>query len=453
MFKPTVLLSFVFAALVAGQQVGTYEAETHPRLSIQECRGKNQCTTVQKSVVLDANWRWAHIVGDYKNCYTGNSWDSSACPSPSACAKNCAIEGVNYSGTYGITTSGNQLNIRFVTKHEHGTNVGGRVYLMNGTDKYYMFKLLNKEFTFDVDVSQLGCGLNGALYFISMPENGGLGTGNNRAGAKYGTGYCDAQCPHDMKWIEGEANTDEWRPHEDDENAGRGKYGACCDEMDIWEANSISNAYTPHTCSRIGKCEGLECGDNGPDRYQGICDKDGCDFNPYRMGDRDYYGKGKTVDTTKKMTVVTQFLTDNNQDNGRLVEIRRIYVQNGQVIQNTRTMLPGLGDHDSITEQFCDDAKAAFNDVPHYQQLGGHQRMGDELGRGMVLAMSIWGDFYARMLWLDSSYPLDRDPEAPGIARGECPQDGGHPHDIIDATPNATVMFSNIKVGPLNSTY
>ena len=30
-----------------------------------------------------------------------------------------------------------------------------------------MFYLLNKEFTFDADVSQLDCGLNGALYFVS----------------------------------------------------------------------------------------------------------------------------------------------------------------------------------------------------------------------------------------------------------------------------------------------
>jgi len=30
-----------------------------------------------------------------------------------------------------------------------------------------MFNLLNKEFTFDVDVSTLECGLNGALYFVS----------------------------------------------------------------------------------------------------------------------------------------------------------------------------------------------------------------------------------------------------------------------------------------------
>ena len=70
-----------------------------------------------------------------------------------------------------------------------------------------MFYLPNKEFTFDVDVSKLPCGLNGALYFVEMEESGGSYP-TNTAGASYGTGYCDAQCPHDMKWINGEANAE-----------------------------------------------------------------------------------------------------------------------------------------------------------------------------------------------------------------------------------------------------
>merc|ERR1711865_262310 len=48
------------------------------------------------------------------------------------------------------------------------------------------------------------------------------------AGAKYGTGYCDAQCPHDMKWINNAANCEEWTPSLTDDNAGTGKYGSCC---------------------------------------------------------------------------------------------------------------------------------------------------------------------------------------------------------------------------------
>jgi cellulose 1,4-beta-cellobiosidase len=51
--------------------------------------------------------------------------------------------------------------------------------------------------------------------------------------------------------------------------------------MDVWEANSISNAYTPHPCSEDGlyRCEGETCGDSDSNRYGGVCDKDGCDLN------------------------------------------------------------------------------------------------------------------------------------------------------------------------------
>ena len=78
------------------------------------------------------------------------------------------------------------------------------------------------------------------------------------------TGYCDAQCPHDMKWIYGEANSDQWQPSPNDANSGTGHYGTCCAEMDIWEANSASQAYTTHPCNLDGpyRCEGDDCGDN-----------------------------------------------------------------------------------------------------------------------------------------------------------------------------------------------
>ena len=98
-------------------------------------------------------------------------------------------------------------------------------------------------------------GQNGAMYFSEMQANGGLGIGDNNAGAAFGTGYCDAQCPHDIKFIDGEANVIDWKPNPNDQsnNMGAGKYGACCAEMDIWEANSMATAYTPHTCSTPSK--------------------------------------------------------------------------------------------------------------------------------------------------------------------------------------------------------
>ena len=56
---------------------------------------------------------------------------------------------------------------------------------MNDDGKYEMFNLKNREFTFDVDVSQLVCGLNGALYFVEMDEDGGKAKyDGNTAGAE-----------------------------------------------------------------------------------------------------------------------------------------------------------------------------------------------------------------------------------------------------------------------------
>ena len=134
---------------------------------------------------------------------------------------------------------------------------------MDSESHYLQFKLKNAEFTFDVDVSDLPCGLNGALYFAGLDADGGSAKyPGNKAGAKYGTGYCDAQCPHDIKFIAGEANVEGWNS-----TTAMGKYGSCCMEMDIWEANKESQAYTAHPCSvaEATRCDGQQCGD-GADR-------------------------------------------------------------------------------------------------------------------------------------------------------------------------------------------
>ena len=92
------------------------------------------------------------------------------------------------------------------------------------------------------------------------------------------------------------------------------------------------------------RCDGTECGDNDSDeRYDGVCDKDGCDYNHWRQGDREYFGPGSNfaVDSSKKMTVVTQFITDDGTDTGELVEMRRLYVQDGKIIENSVTNQPG----------------------------------------------------------------------------------------------------------------
>ncbi|KAL4905352.1 putative 1,4-beta-D-glucan cellobiohydrolase A [Aspergillus multicolor] len=442
--------ALLFSALLSvaqAQQAGTQQAEVHPSLTWQRCEASGSCTNVAGSVVLDSNWRWTHTVDGYTNCYTGNSWDSTLCPNNEECAANCAVDGADYSGTYGITSTGDSLTLRFVT----GSNVGSRVYLMEDDETYQTFNLLNNEFTFDVDVSNLPCGLNGALYFTSMDADGGLSRyeGNN-AGAKYGTGYCDSQCPRDIKFINGLANVEGWEGSESDSNAGVGGMGSCCPEMDIWEANSISSAYTPHPCDNIEQtmCEGDACGGTySDDRYGGTCDPDGCDFNSYRMGNTSFYGPGGIVDTSQPITVVTQFVADG----GSLTDIKRFYVQNGEVIPNSESNISGV-EGNSITSEFCTAQKAAFGDDDIFAQHGGLAAMGDAAS-AMVLILSIWDDHYASMMWLDSTYPEDADPSEPGIARGTCAHGAGDPDVVESEHPDASVTFSNIKFGPIGSTF
>jgi cellulose 1,4-beta-cellobiosidase len=56
--------------------------------------------------------------------------------------------------------------MKLVTHGQYGDNVGGRVYLLENDNTYKLFKLNNREFSFDVDVSSIECGINGALYFV-----------------------------------------------------------------------------------------------------------------------------------------------------------------------------------------------------------------------------------------------------------------------------------------------
>jgi cellulase len=177
----------------------------------------------------------------------------------------------------GVSTSGSALTLYHYTKSSSGSlqAASPRVYLLGADGNYVEMSLLNQEVTVTADYSQAPCGENGAFYLSSMDAGG-------RGNASSGTGYCDAQCQ-----------------------------GYCCAEMDILEANSQANAMTPHPCQ----------GNN--------CDKSGCGLNPYANGNRNLWGTGKQVDTSKPVTIVTQFIANGGST---LTSINRQYIQNGQTI-------------------------------------------------------------------------------------------------------------------------
>jgi len=459
----------VFCALVGlpiimGQLAGDM-IEMPPPVDVAHCSRSTGCHFEKLHATMDGNWRWVHgeqCVGSgasrqcYSsgNCYTNGMWDKTQCPDPKACAENCALEAITaeqYANIYGVSVIKGGLKLKFVT----GANVGSRLYLLepNGK-KYKLFKLKNREFTFDVDASALTCGMNGAVYFSEMEASGGLG-GRNKAGAKFGTGYCDAQCPHDVKFIDGEANILEWNS-----TTTFGKYGACCAEMDIWEANKHSTAYTTHICSKPGveKCSGIRCGGLPTElkyRYKGTCDKDGCDFNSYRNGDKAFIGPGSKyeVDTRKPVTVVTQWVTSDGTDDGDLVEIRRLYVQGDRVIHNSRSdILSGRDkEHSSISDAYCAAQKKAFADPDEQKKKGGLKVMGEAVERGMVLVLSLWDDTLTRMLWLDS-YTKNNKTRV-GNYRGPCDTSSGVPSQLRGTHGDAFVTYTNFMYGEINSTY
>jgi hypothetical protein len=106
-------------------------------------------------------------------------------------------------------------------------------------------------------------------------------------------------------------------------------------------------------------------------------------------------GKNYTINTLKPFTVVTQFLTKNNASSGTLNEIRRLYIQNGKVIENAKETFEGAT-LDSTTVDYCNATASTFEDA------GGFKQMSKNLEKGMVLIASIWNDQGGNMTWLDT---------------------------------------------------
>jgi cellulose 1,4-beta-cellobiosidase len=252
-----------------------------------------------------------------------------------------------------------------------------------------------------------------------------------------------------LKFLGGSANYEGWEPSDTDDQAGVGAKGACCAEIDVWESNAHSFALTPHACENNDYhiCEdgvGAGCGGTySEERYAGLCDANGCDYNPYRLGNLDFYGAGKTVDTSRVFTVVTQFTA---------TSLTQFFIQDGQRFDIPTPKYDGVPNSSQITQEFCDNIFNVFTEHDRYTEVGGWPAMVDALSVPHVLVMSIWADHYANMLWLDGAWPRDADPSEPGVTRGDCPADSGNPSDVVNEHADAYVNWSNIRFGPIGST-
>jgi cellulase len=118
-----------------------------------------------------------------------------------------------------------------------------------------------------------------------------------------------------------------------------------------------------------------------------------------------------------------------------LKQIRRLYVQDGKIVQNAFVNVTGLPDVNYIDVEYCSTSASRF--VP----LGGLPEIGEALARGMVLIFAIWWDPSGYMNWLDSG------------SSGPCNATEGNPTVIEVVQSDPTVTFSNIKWGEIGSTF
>jgi len=169
------------------------------------------------------------------------------------------------------------------------------------------------------------------------------------------------------------------------------------------------------------------------------------------LGTHDFFGPGPSfqIDSTKPVTVTTQFITNDGTDHGKLTEVRQFYQQEGRTIEHPQYTVNGKT-HNTITDEFCADWVATTQDGTNFLEKGGLDAVEKAIDAGVVLVMSLWDDHYANMLWLDSTYPVGS--TDPGTMRGNCPATSGVPADVESDQAKAHVKFSDIKFGPIGST-
>jgi cellulase len=195
------LLAATLLGLVAAQTPGT-TPEVHPKLTTWKCTKAGGCTSKNTAVVIDSATHWIHQRNNTAlGCGNwGSGADPAACPDEKTCAQNCIMEGISDYKDFGVTTEGGKMRLDMY--NPTGGVASPRLYLLAEDEKNYeMLQLTGNELSFDVDVSKLPCGMNGALYLSEMKADGGRSE-LNPGGASYGTGYCDAQC-FVTPWVDG----------------------------------------------------------------------------------------------------------------------------------------------------------------------------------------------------------------------------------------------------------
>jgi len=135
---------------------------------------------------------------------------------------------------------------------------------------YHNFTLFNKEVSYDIDLSHVGCSCNAALFFVSMPgfnQDGSMAKGNDPSLPW----YCDAT----------------------------GIGGVLCWEHDTIEGNQYTMGVTPHKCNAA------------PGQYITQCHQRGCQSNSFLEDPKAFCPDSSCkIDTRFPFRIVQKYIAD-----------------------------------------------------------------------------------------------------------------------------------------------
>ena len=215
---------------------------------------------------------------------------------------------------------------------------------------YKKFHLSNRELTFDVDMSGVGCGCNAAAYLVAMPERPSATS----------SAYCDIQGPEGV---------------------------APCLEIDLIEGNTKAIQSTLHTTQGHG-ADGA------------TCNQDGCASNFGKDPQlAQFYGPGATmgIDSSRPFTVRASFRED--ADGGAVYDVNLVQTSHSLQQKQQSGSEEDRQLHFFNSESILGSHVANGPERPAPVPSGDRQRMQTALSSGMVLVISLWTS--DDLAWLD----------------------------------------------------
>ncbi|KAJ4161916.1 hypothetical protein BFJ63_vAg13185 [Fusarium oxysporum f. sp. narcissi] len=429
MSRAILLGASLFASGYAQWPCGNIE-EKHPPLTWYHCDQK-PCQKFYGAVVLDSTLRETNCCAGSFNIKDLHRTDCKK-KDKDTCPVDCCIEGADYQA-HGISTDDTSLTLDLGASAPHTPKDLIRVFALKEDERYLAPRLIDQrdsEYTFDLEIRNVPSGYKARVSLNWMwPDGGKSEAKGDKAGARYGTGYCDATCDLGQRFVEGRANYDGWVPSKHDPKLGKGRLGACCASFVLWEGNieSTDFSFSPCLPPWYHTCKDEKCSTR--------CFAFGCSWNPNGNRQKPFFGPGptNTIDSTKKFSVVNQWFA---QQTPRVIAILKTratyYIQDGKLYRSAPSdYRPNGALFNTMNKGFCKKMASDFKWGKRWRRAGTWWQRGRGNQYMMVPVFSLFRDRE-----YDKIYRLENDGK-----------------EFDDLPRNASVTFSNFRIGTINQTF